>query len=219
MRAMAKKHEETAVTMDVNTVSEATPDGTFNLALDFAVRTIKVVVIRWGDTNTLPFLHCILVFMDHMSQYPAAISHLENSFPWKFTSLMLNSLLATCEPGYKVQSHFRLPEKDQLPRPLPEEFAMRGLPYCKDYFPSDWFRNDKIDEDEKYFELASMSEERKDRILSLGCRIATSGKWLLWDEDTRQFSVPLKYDHELDPVDASSYVSFLKSQGLRTLLD
>ncbi|KAF4989226.1 hypothetical protein FGRMN_9239 [Fusarium graminum] len=203
MRAMSKKPEETDVAMDGNTISEATPDETFKLALDFAVRTITVVVLRWGDTNTLPFMHSILVFMDHMSRYPAAISHLEKSFPWKLTSLMLNSLLATCEPGYKVQSHFRLPEKDQLPRPLPEDFAMRGLVYSEDYFPTDWFRNDKIDEDEKYFELASMSEERKDRILSLGCKIAASGNWLLWDVDARQFSVPTKYNMELKLDDAA----------------
>ncbi|KAM0344031.1 hypothetical protein ACHAPU_007934 [Fusarium lateritium] len=204
MRAMSKKPEETDVAMDGNVISEATPDETFNLALDFAVRTITVVVTRWGDTNTLPFLHSILVFMDHMSRYPAAISHLEKLFPWKLTSLMLNSLLATCEPGYKVQSHFRLPEKDQLPRPLPEDFAMRGLLYSEDYFPNDWFRNDKIDEDEKYFELASMSEERKDRILSLGCKIAASGNWLLWDDDACQFSVPAKYNMELKSDDVAT---------------
>ncbi|KAF5025707.1 hypothetical protein F66182_2212 [Fusarium sp. NRRL 66182] len=198
MRAMSKKPEETDVAMDGSTISETSPDETFNTALAFAVRTIETVVRRWGDTNTLPFLHTILVFMSHMTRYPAAISHLEKAYPWKLTCLMLNSLLVSCEPGYEVQSHFRLPEKEQLPRPLPEDFAMRGLLYSEDYFPNEWFQNEKIDEDEKYFELASMSEERKDRILSLGCKIATSGTWLLWDEQTRQFSVPEKYEVEAE---------------------
>ncbi|KAF4952455.1 hypothetical protein FSARC_12627 [Fusarium sarcochroum] len=197
---MYRKPEEPFVAMVVSTISEAAPDETFDIALTFAVRIIETVVRRWGDTNTLPFLHTILVFMSHMTRYPAAISHLEKVYPWKLTSLMLNSLLVSCEPGYKVQSHFRVPEKDQLPRPLPEDFAMRGLLYAEDYFPNDWFRNDKIDEDEKYFELASMSQERKDRILSLGSKIATSGTWLLWDEETSQFSVPEKYDIELEDV-------------------
>ncbi|KAF4971241.1 hypothetical protein FSARC_1863 [Fusarium sarcochroum] len=200
MRAMSRKPEESDVAMDGSTISEAAPDETFDIALTFAVRIIETVVRRWGDTNALPFLHTILVFMSHMTRHPAAISYLENVYPWKLTSLMLNSLLVSCEPGYKVQSHFRIPEKDQLPRPLPEDFAMRGLLYAEDYFPNDWFRNDKVDEDEKYFELASMSEERKDRILSLGCKIATSGTWLLWDEETHQFSVPEKYDVELEDV-------------------
>ncbi|KAF4426141.1 Telomerase-binding protein EST1A [Fusarium austroafricanum] len=51
------------------------------------------------------------------------------------------------------------PEKDQLPRPSPEDFAMRGRLYSDDYFPNNWFRNDKIDEDEKYLEMHSISEE------------------------------------------------------------
>jgi hypothetical protein len=194
IRAMSKKPEEADVSMDGSTISEATPDEAFTLALGFAISTITTVLRRWGDTNTLPFLHTILVFINHMIRYPAAISHLERVFPWKLTSLMLNSLLVSCEPGYEVQSQFRLPEKNQVPRPLPEDFAMRGLLYSEDYFPSDWFRNDKIDEDEKYFELTSMSEERKDRILSLGCQIATSGNWLIWNPEARQFSVPAKYE-------------------------
>ncbi|EWY95545.1 hypothetical protein FOYG_04565 [Fusarium oxysporum NRRL 32931] len=198
MRAMSKKPEETDVTMDGNTISEATPDETFKLALDFATRTISRVLYRWGDTNTLPFVHSILVFMNHMTQYPAAISHLEDAYPWKLTSIMLNTLLLSCEPGYEIRGHFHLPEKDQLPHPLPEDFAMRGLLYAEDYFPNDWFSNDKIDEDEKYFELPSVSEERKGRILSLGYRIASSGNWLLWNGETRQFEVPEKYNVKIN---------------------
>ncbi|KAF5251398.1 hypothetical protein FANTH_3504 [Fusarium anthophilum] len=198
MRAMSKKPEETDVTVDGNTNPEATPDETFKLALDFATRTISRVLYRWGDTNTLPFVHSILVFMNHMTQYPAAISHLEDAYPWKLTSIMLNTLLLSREPGHEIRGHFRLPEKDQLPHPLPEDFAMRGLLYAEDYFPNEWFSNDKIDEDEKYFELPSVSEERKGRILSLGYRIASSGNWLLWNEKTRQFEVPEKYNVKIN---------------------
>jgi hypothetical protein len=193
--------------MDGSAISEAMPDEKFRLALKFGVSTIKIVVNRWGDTNTLPFLHTILVFMNYMTRYPGAINHLEDEFPWKLTALMLNSLLGSCEPGYKVQSHITLLDKDQSPRPLPEDFAMRGLLYSEDYLPNEWFRNDKIDEDEKYFELASMAEERRDRILSLGCSIATSGSWLLWDEQTSQFSPAAKYDIDLQ--DDSAKAPFL----------
>ncbi|WAO85605.1 EST1-DNA-bind domain-containing protein [Fusarium falciforme] len=200
MRAMSQKPEETDVAMDGSSIVEANPDENFKQALDFAVRITETVMRRWGDTNTLPFIHTMLVFMHHMTRFPGAISHIEAAFPWKLTALMLNSQLVSLEANYEVHSDFRLPEKGQLPRPLPEDFAMRGLIYSEDYFPHEWFKNDKIDEDEKYFELGSMVEERKDRILTLGCKIATSGSWLIWNPETRQFSVPAKYDVELEDV-------------------
>ncbi|KAI8663476.1 EST1-DNA-bind domain-containing protein [Fusarium keratoplasticum] len=199
MRAMSQKPEDNDVAMDGSSIVEANPDEPFKQALDFAVRIIETVMRRWGDPNTLPFLHTVLVFMNHMTRFPGAISYLEGAFPWKLTALMLNSLLVSCEAGYEVHSDFRRPERE-LPRPLPEDFAMRGLIYSEDYFPSDWFKNNKIDEDEKYFELGSMVEERKDRILTLGCKIAASGSWLIWKPETRQFSVPAKYDVELEDV-------------------
>jgi hypothetical protein len=88
--------------MGGSAISEAMPDEKFKPALKFGVSTIKTVINRWGDTNTLPFLHTILVFMNYMTRYPAAMNHLEAEFPWKFTALMLNSLLGSCEPGYKI---------------------------------------------------------------------------------------------------------------------
>ncbi|OBS16409.1 hypothetical protein FPOA_12930, partial [Fusarium poae] len=129
-----------------------------------------------------------LIFIHYMTRHPAAINHLEDEFPWKLTAVMLNSLLGSCEPGYKVQSHTMLLDSDQLTRPLPEDFAMRGLLYAEGYLPQKRFRNDRIDDDERYFELEYMAEERRHRILSLGLSIATSGRWLIWDEATSQFS-------------------------------
>ncbi|KAF5608673.1 Telomerase-binding EST1A [Fusarium pseudoanthophilum] len=113
------------------------------------------VVPCWGDTNVLPFLHAILVVLiSYLKGDMAGISYLEQLFPWKLSSLVLNSLLVSCEPRNKAQDHFPLLENDQVPHPLPEDFALRGQLYAEEYFLNDWFRNDKIDEDKKYFELA-----------------------------------------------------------------
>lgn len=200
MKVMSQRPQDGDVTMDGSSNSEAPVTNTFKLALSFTVKVIEIVIRRWGDTNTLPFLHTTLVFMAHMTRYPGAMTHLEGVFPWKLTSLMLNSLLVSCEPEYQVNGDFTCPEKDQLPRPLPEDFAMRGLVYTEDYFPKDWFINTKIDEDEKLFELPSMMETRKERILSLGYRLSATRNWLTWDESTKQFSVAKKYDMEVDYV-------------------
>jgi hypothetical protein len=77
-------------------------------------------------------------------------------------------------------------------RPLPDDFAMRGFPWVDEYFPDGWFvTEDRIDDDEKYFEAPSMLEERRERVVWLGCRIAEreGGKWLRFDNEARRFGV------------------------------
>lgn len=196
MRAISEKIE---VAPDGNSIAEANPDETFDQALAFAVHIIETVMKRWGDINTLPFLHTVLVFINHMTRFPAAIARIERHFPWKRTSLLLNFLLDSLGPKYELDCSFRLPENGQTPRPLPEDFAMRGLIYTGDYFPDEWFNNE-TDEDDKFIERRSMGRERKDRLITLGRRIATPGSWLIWDEETRRFSVPEEYEiHVEDP--------------------
>ncbi|EXM14044.1 hypothetical protein FOTG_17530 [Fusarium oxysporum f. sp. vasinfectum 25433] len=188
MRAISKRPEGTDAAVDASMTPEAIPDESFKLALDFAKRTITEVIRRSSDDNILPFVYSILVFMNHMTKHPAAMFHLGNSYPWKETAYILNVLLLSYNHGYDGQRYFRLWRKDQVLRPLPEDFAMRGLPYFADHFPDRWFRNGKMDEDERNLKLPSQSEERKVRILSLGWRIATLNEWLIWDEDTQLFS-------------------------------
>ncbi|KAG7289860.1 hypothetical protein NEMBOFW57_006237 [Staphylotrichum longicolle] len=82
-------------------------------------------------------------------------------------------------------------------RPLPDDFALRGLSWTEKYFPSDWFvLEESIDDDEKYFELASMMEERRRRVVWLGCRIAEreGGSWLRFDRETKTFGVNPVYE-------------------------
>ncbi|RSL39907.1 hypothetical protein CEP51_016759 [Fusarium floridanum] len=129
-------------------------------------------------------------------------------FPWKRTSLMLNLVLNSLEPKYDVRSDFRLLENDQLPRPWPEDFAMRSLIYTEDYYPHGWFDNGNIEGRERYFELGSMTRERKHRLITLGYRIAASGRWLIWNKETRSFTVPKNYDTAIeDPPEPTRDVS------------
>lgn len=194
MRAISKRSDSD---MAVEEKPEA-PGETFTKAISFAAETYKTIIHRWGDMNTLPFLHTSLVFLHHISRFPVAMSYIEGHYPWKLTALMLNYLKQSCKFEPRMDSDvFPGPLKNEQPRPLPEDYAMRGLIYVEDYLPNDWFSNDKVDEDEKYFELASMIDERKERILWLGRQIAKSGKWLTWNDSTGQFWVPPEYDVEL----------------------
>lgn len=176
------------------------PGEIFRIALDFATRTYTIVLRRWGDVNTLPFLHVTLVFMHHMSRYPAAMAHLEGSFPWKLTAMMLNTLLQT-DTDIRIDSEdFPGPQGDQTPKPLPEDHSLNGILYSQEYFPPDFFTDDKTDDEEKYLEAPSMMDERRLRILWLGRRLASPAKWLTWDDHSRKFSVVDKYDVQIEEV-------------------
>ncbi|KAF5988529.1 hypothetical protein FBULB1_1404 [Fusarium bulbicola] len=194
MRAISKRPEGNDAAVDSSMTQESIWDDSSKSALDFAKRTITAVIKLPIYDSILPFVYSILVFMSHMTKYPAAMSHLGNVYPWKETANMLNALLLSCNHGHYCLSHFQLPRKDEVLRPLPEDFTMRGLPYSTDHFPDHWFRNNNIDEGDRNLEFPSQSEERKVRILSLGWRIATLNEWLIWDEDTHLFSVSKRHN-------------------------
>ncbi|KAH6879816.1 hypothetical protein B0T10DRAFT_157169 [Thelonectria olida] len=204
MNAVSQKPGQTDVPMEGSSISEALPSETFGQALSFAVRIYDIVIRRWSDINILPFAHTTLVFLHFMTSNPTAMSYLEGQYPWKLTSILLNSLLDASRTEPRMDGNFPLPEKDEPPRPLPEDYAMRGLVYADGYFPHGWFVDEKVDESKRYFELSSMVEERKDRILYLGYQIAVQQKWLTFDEATRRFSVVKRYDVDVEelPLDA-----------------
>jgi hypothetical protein len=142
-------------------------------AMKLSNDTHDIVMRRFGDSNVLPYLHVSLVFINHMTSFPEAMSHLAPSFPWKLTSLMLNTLVGSVDSYSRIEgSAFPRPQTEELPRPLPEDYTMRGLVFTDNYFPDNWFADNRVDDDEKYLEMLSMAEERKIRVLYLGCRIA-----------------------------------------------
>lgn len=192
--------------------------------------TYDVVCRRFGDHNTLPFLHVTLVFIHHLAFSPEAMAHVAGHFPWKLTALMLNTLIGSSssqnvpqalahflESGEPFSGWREKQEEDKknnegaaeadVPRPgarkrrpLPEDFALRGFPFVEKYFPDGWFvTEEKFDDDDKFHEVPSMTEERKERVVWLGCRIAEQdGKWLQFDKENRRFGVHPDYEVELD---------------------
>jgi hypothetical protein len=79
-------------------------------------------------------------------------------------------------------------EKDDV-RPFPEDYAIRGLLYTEKFYPEKWFLNEKTDEEEKYHELPSMVDQRREHILWLGCHIANAGPWMRFDSSRPKFLV------------------------------
>lgn len=179
-------------------VEAAAPSQKFLDALDFTCRTHDVVFRRFGDPSVTPYLHVTLSFLYHLSKFPVAMAHIESKIPWKLISLMLNTLVGTCSRFDKIENEAFPRNEKESPRPLPDDFAQRGLLWVEKYYPADWFTGAKIDDEEKYFEVASMMEERQDRCLWLGNRLASSGAWLTYDKNLRQFGVASRYAIQID---------------------
>lgn len=167
----------------------------FSRALDFTIRIFNVIINRKDDASVLPFLHTIFTFLHCMSGYEEALAPFETKFPWDRTANFLNSLLQQC-----VKDEFK-PRLDtavfpgpfaneKKKRPLPEDFAMRGLLFSETYYPTDWFLDHDMEEDEKYFEPPSMAMLRRERILWIGKRIASRSERLNWDDTNGKFLIP-----------------------------
>ncbi|EGO53588.1 hypothetical protein NEUTE1DRAFT_93022 [Neurospora tetrasperma FGSC 2508] len=180
-------------------IEGAEPDLQLVTALRLANRTHDVVLRQQDDLNVVPYLHATLAFVYHLISLPEAMVYFAPEFPWRLVCYQLNSLLRDYSAYDRFESDsFPRPENEEVPRPLPEDFAMRGLLWVEKFFPSDWFSEDKIIDDEKYFESASLFDERITRVLYLGYRIAMEGegKWLQYDPKTHRFGVHSQYELE-----------------------
>ncbi|KAL1865030.1 hypothetical protein Daus18300_007377 [Diaporthe australafricana] len=155
--------------MENSTEDLPTPSKVFNEASELAIECDAIMSRRYGDPNVLPYLNVRLSFMKF---------HAGN------------------------ENHERI-ESDEFPRPndrpLPEDWSLRGLLWTDKLFPSDWFNSDKVDDDEKTFELTSMTEQRKERVLWLGYHLAALRKWLTYDKQSKQFSVTPEFQPERAP--------------------
>ena len=188
--------------MENSTEDKPTPSEVFNEASKFAEECDAIISRRFGDPNVLPYLHVRLSFIKFIAGNEAAMAYIQYMFPWTLVALMLNSL------SINVQNHVRI-ESEEFPRPsdrpLPEDWSLRGLLWTDKLYPSDWHASENchVDDDEKTFELASMTEQRKERLLWLGYHIAAHGKWLTYDKQSKQFSVTTEFDKEYPVYDAS----------------
>ncbi len=194
MRALAPQKSEDSTDVEMTgTAREA------EHAITLCMSTHEVVFRRFGDPNIYPYLHAVMVFMYHVTFYPPAMAHLEKRFPWQLLAIMLNTLLVNYPTFARIESG-DFPESEEEPRPLPEDYAMRGLLWVERYYPADYFTSAKVDDDEKYFEMASMTDERRERVLWLACQVARHGRWLTYSGVTHHFGVGEEYDLNIVPV-------------------
>lgn len=175
------------------------PSHIFGVASELVKDCDSLVFRRYGDNNVLPYLNARLSFMNFMAKREPAMRHLESSFPWTLLANMLTSLTIGFQYFARIESQdFPKPSE----RPLCEDWNLRGLLWTDAMFPSDWFNNDKVDEDEKSFELPSMTEYRRERVLWLGWNLAAHKKWIVYDDQTKQFRATPEFHRDAHDFEA-----------------
>lgn len=196
--------------MENTTEDKPTPSDAFNEASEFAEECDAIISRRYGDPNVLPYLNVRLSFMKFIAGNEAAIAYIEQMFPWTLVASMLNSLSINFQNFTRIESE-EFPRPSD--RPLPEDWSLRGLLWTDKLFPSDWYTSDNVDDDEKTFELASMTEQRKERVLWLGYHLALKGKWLTYDKESKQFNVTPGFQKEYSVYDASEDATLSGKEG------
>ena len=139
------------------------------------------------DSDIHPLVHVYLVFIWSLIIAQEAWKpfeedpvwrNIEKRLPWYLICRFLNTVAGESHSISKIfaeefpQSSRENGDKD-VPRPLPEDFTLRGQMYSQWYFPSNWFTNTMVDDDERPLELPSMVQPRIERILWLAHRIAS----------------------------------------------
>jgi hypothetical protein len=144
----------------------------FSSARRLAHETLEIALRRVEDPNVLPLVHVSLAFMHLICRYAPIQRLVQIDFPWESLVNFLNVVLDTYDTssGTIAKDTFPIPTETDF-RPFPEDFAMHGLLWAEDYFPSEWFSG-KFDLEDKTVHFNSMTPKRKERILWLAVHIA-----------------------------------------------
>lgn len=160
--------------------------------------TDEVVFGRYGDPNVLPYVHVRLCFIHYMADFSDAMTRLEQKMTWVPLVQMLNSISTSFTNHDRIEAvDFPKPIKGEA-RALPEDWSMRGLLWTDKLLPPDLFVNDKVDDDEKTFEIPSMLEDRQTRILWLAHKISLREKWFTYDKAKKLFAVTPEFQGDVD---------------------
>ena len=134
---------------------------------------LSVSLQRINDENVFPLVHASFVFIWSLASVERAMIYVERDVPWDEICSFLNALAKSATMTSRIWRDEFFKSSNDVDRPLPEDFIMRGQLYCQHYFPKMWFEDATIDNEERELELSSMSASRTKRILWLGIRIAS----------------------------------------------
>jgi hypothetical protein len=150
----------------------------------------RTMLRRFSDPNILPYLHVTLSFLYHTTLSGVAMDTLLSNYPWEELSVVLNTLAGQRDERLESVNPFPVPAERGYSRPLPEDFALRGMPWARQYFPGDWFSGDYQEDDYKGFDCFELRPDREARIIWLGLQLARRTEHLDLDATNSRFAAP-----------------------------
>ena len=177
VRATQFEQTETASKRPIFSHEALTPSfpqdsrGVMSQASRFAFSCLSIALRRIGDMNVLPLIHVYLVFLESLTRVEEAMTYIERDIPWTEICSFLHALLKLKILTFRIfQNGF---PNNNIGRPLPEDFIIRGQIYGQSYFPDAWFNDAVMDDEERMLESSMMTEARIERILWLGYCLAS----------------------------------------------
>ena len=138
---------------------------------------------RPKDRNVYPLVDYYLAFFWSLLLVQESCKYLEKAMVWKIIErdvpwlaicLFLNDLAAEIPSMTERVLAKAFPQTDlEKSRPLLEDFVLRGQQYALWLFPSKWFTETIVEDDERTHDPPSMGQHRTERIMWLGHRIAS----------------------------------------------
>lgn len=184
MKLISQDEEKSLIDMEKNDSKLTGEESSFERAqhLNNSFLASIVGVTCLGESDTLSYLHVILVFTYFIARHPRAIPYIDFGFPWELLASKLNTFFLSDYNLIRIEDdEFPNPEDDEI-RPLPEDYALRGLLWATDYFPNNWFTNYNVEEEEKHREHPSLDAERRERVLWLAHKISKLNTVLTYRE-------------------------------------
>ena len=158
------------------------------LALKALRSAIEINTKRIGDRNIVPFMCIVLTFLWSMAFVGPPILYVEAHIPWSSIILFLNTLPHSAMSDARMKSD-AFPAIDSSSEPqLRLDFNARGAVWWN-FYPSDFFNSGSTDQHNPSREPSGHERLRDERCLWLGARLASLGRWILYDKSSKRFSI------------------------------
>lgn len=157
------------------------------LYLTFSTLLIDLQSI--DDSNALSFVHMLMIFLFSLTIVDRAMAYVKKDVSWKKLSLFLNTLTKSKVFTSEIKTKSFPQPFEGVKRSLSKDFIIHDQLWSQWYFSVRWFKDAKINNDERASELSSMIVSHIECILWLSIQIASSEQWLHYDIELRRFSV------------------------------